>query len=340
MDIFKNKSLCAVSLLILFFLVFGCESKKLDVIVIAHRGAPGYVPEHTLLGVGIAQSWGVDYVEPDVVLSKDSVPVILHDIHLETTTNVEKFFPHRKRKDGRYYAIDFTLKELKTLSVHERVDLEGNGPVFPKRFPLNSLNFKIPTLLEYINLIDGMNRSSKKNVGLYVEIKAPEFHLKEGKDILKTVYVILKERGYEGEKRAIIQCFYPETLKRLKNEFHSQIPRVLLIAENSWKESSVDYDFFKTKAGLREVTAYASGIGPWTNQIMGEGANGKVRSLGLVEKAHEAGLFVHPYTHRTDDLPPLFHSDLEFFDFLFKELKVDGLFSDFADRPMRYLGRL
>ncbi|WP_416374910.1 glycerophosphodiester phosphodiesterase family protein, partial [Methanothrix soehngenii] len=89
-------------------------------LVIAHRGASGYLPEHTLEAYALAYGMGADYVEPDLVLTKDGVFICLHDIHLESTTNVEEVFPDRAREDGRWYAADFTLSEIKQLKVHER----------------------------------------------------------------------------------------------------------------------------------------------------------------------------------------------------------------------------
>ena len=98
-------------------------------IVIAHRGASGYLPEHTLAAKALAHGMGADFLEQDVVLSRDGVALVLHDIYLEATTNVEAVFPDRARDDGRFYAADFTLQEIKQLRAHERTDKEGE-PVF------------------------------------------------------------------------------------------------------------------------------------------------------------------------------------------------------------------
>src|SRR5688500_2812370 len=93
-------------------------------LVIAHRGASGYLPEHTIAAKAYAHALGADYIEQDLVLSKDDVPVVLHDIHLDTVTDVAKRFTDRKRADGRYYALDFTLAELKQLRVTERFNVK------------------------------------------------------------------------------------------------------------------------------------------------------------------------------------------------------------------------
>ena len=132
-----------------------CASNR---VIIAHRGASAYLPEHTLEAYSYAHALDVDFIGPDVVLTKDNEAICIHDIHLETTTNVEQVFPQRKRSDGRWYAIDFTLKEIKTLLVHERENEEGKR-VFPQRFSQRKSSFKVPTFREFIELIKGLNAS-------------------------------------------------------------------------------------------------------------------------------------------------------------------------------------
>ena len=109
-----------MKILSLLFLVVACSHQPKT--VIAHRGASGYLPEHTLESAAMAHSFGVDFVEPDVVITKDDKAVLLHNIHLDQTTDVAKKFPKRKRKDGRYYVVDFTLKEIKSLNVYDSID--------------------------------------------------------------------------------------------------------------------------------------------------------------------------------------------------------------------------
>ena len=99
--------------------------------IIAHRGACGYLPEHTLQAVELAHQLGADYIEQDVVLSSDGIPLVLHDVTLELTTDVATIYPNRHRNDGLFYAIDFTLEEIKLLSVHERTDRNGNRILVP-----------------------------------------------------------------------------------------------------------------------------------------------------------------------------------------------------------------
>lgn len=323
-----------MKILILLFILVSCSQAKVkhSKTIIAHRGASGYLPEHSLAAVAMAHHFDVDFIEPDLVLTKDDRVVVLHDIHIDTTTNVKKIFPKRARKDGRYYAIDFTLKELMQLTLNERINLETRKAVFPNRYPVKETPFKIPTFREYIDLVQGLNKSRAKNIGLYPEIKNPEFHKKEGKDITKIVFNILDEYGFnKPDANIYVQCFYPMTLIRLKGEFGARFPMVQLIAENSWGESSINYDNLKTKEGLRDIAPYVKGIGPYFKQLY-KVENGKVEKTKLVDWAHELGLKVHTYTHRSDAIPSEFQSEKEFLHFLFNEVKVDGIFSDFGDR--------
>ncbi len=325
-----GKNMKLIGLLLCSFVLLSCATR--GKVVIAHRGAPGYLPEHTLEGVAMAHGWGVDYIEPDIVITKDNKAVILHDPHVDTTTDVAQKFPIRKRKDGRYYAVDFTLKELKTLNVHERVNLKTGKKVFPKRYPLNKSKFQIPTLEEFIELVQGLNQSTGKNIGIYPELKNPEFHAKNGKDIAKLVLPILEKYGYNKKGAKIyLQCFYYPTLKRLRQELGAKMKLVALIAEPDWGESSLDYNFYQTEKGIKELSEYVDGIGPYFFQLIKtkEGMN-PVES-NLVSYAHKYGLKVHPYTHREDSLSNYFTNSKEFFKFMYKKAKVDGIFSDFGD---------
>ena len=308
-------------------------------LVIAHRGASGYLPEHTLEAVAAAHAMGTDYIEQDVVLTKDDIPIVRHDIHLEATTNVAAAFPERGRPDGRFYAVDFTLAEIKTLRARERVRPSTGTPVYLNRFPVGASRFAVPTLAEEIELIQGMNRSTGREVGIYVEIKAPEFHRSLNKDITRIVLEVLRRYGYRGpENRCFIQCFHPAPLKRLRREFKTEIPLIQLIGENSWNLSNVDYEAMQTSKGLQAVADYAAGIGPWMGLIITDtDSSGKPEVSSLVHRAHQAGLVVHPFTFRADALPdyaPDFRSLLMLF---VKDIGVDGLFTDFPDRVVRFL---
>lgn len=330
----------ALSICLLFFT--SVQTLFADPIVVAHRGASGYLPEHTLAAVALAHGMNVDYIEQDVVLTKDEVPIILHDIHLDTVTDVAKKFPKRKRKDGRFFAIDFTLKEIRSLKVTERFKHDTGKRYFPKRFPLGKSSFQIPTLAEEIELIEGLNQSRNKNIGIYVEIKHPEFHKREDKDITKIVHLVLNKYGYEsrprwnsGKPRVYIQCFYDKTLIRLKNEFKTKIPLVQLIADNKWGESTVDYDKMLTAEGIKKISTYASGIGPWMAQLVDK----KGRPTNVVKNAKKHKLDVHTYTARNDQLPPGVKDFAALHKMLFVAVGVDGVFSDHPDLSMDWIAK-
>ncbi|NBV47014.1 MAG: glycerophosphodiester phosphodiesterase, partial [Planctomycetia bacterium] len=132
-------------------------------IVIAHRGASGYLPEHTLPAKALAHAQGADAIEQDVVASRDGVPVVLHDVHLDTVSDVAERFPGRARPDGRYYCVDFTLAELRTLSLSERFHHGDGRPVYAGRFPKGAGHFTIATLEEELAFIAGLSRTTGRN---------------------------------------------------------------------------------------------------------------------------------------------------------------------------------
>ncbi len=128
----------------------GAVAQAQEKIVIAHRGASGYLPEHTLPAKAMAYAQGADYLEQDLVMTKDDQLVVLHDHYLDRVTDVAKRFPNRARKDGRYYAIDFTLAEIKSLKFTEGFDIENGKQVqtYPGRFPMNKSDFRVHTFQE------------------------------------------------------------------------------------------------------------------------------------------------------------------------------------------------
>ena len=310
-------------------------------LVIAHRGASGYLPEHTLAAKALAHAMGADYIEQDVVLSADGVPVVLHDIHLEGTTDVADVFPSRARADGHYYALDFTLEELRRLRVGERRDA-GGGAVFPERFPVTTRLATVPTLAEEIALIAGLDRTRGTRTGLYIEPKADHFHRAEGRDLPAAVLAVLASAGYaDADSPVFIQSFEPATLRRIAGELGSPLPLIQLIGENAWQDGSgVDYAALRSDEGLRDIAGYAVGIGPWIGQLYrGRDATGAPRLGDLVERAHRAGLLVHPYTFRRDRLPPGIDDFPSLLALFVDRLAVDGLFTDFPDDVRAYLER-
>lgn len=304
-----------------------------DVLIIAHRGASGYLPEHTLEAKAYAHALGADFIEQDLVATRDDQLVVLHDIHVDRVSNVATRFPDRAREDGRFYARDFDLAELKQLSVHERRKEDGVTPVYPSRFPVNSELFKIPTFAEELDLIAGLNQSRGRNVGIYPEIKRPAWHNDAGVDISQLVLRALANAGYESaEDNVYLQCFDPAEVRRIRKDLGCELKLIQLLAPNSWGESEADYDQLLSEAGLSELSAVVDGVGPWIGQLirMAE-IDGQAVSTGLVSAAHAAGLKVHPYTFRVEELVPGFDSLGEMVRWFVDELKIDGLFTDFPD---------
>lgn len=313
-----------------------------DPIVIAHRGASAYLPEHTLEAKVLAHAMGADFIEQDVVLTADGVPIVLHDIHLESTTDVEQRFPGRARADGRYYALDFTLAEIRQLRAHERsqCNAEGNAvAVYPGRFPLAQGRFSLPTLREEIELLAGLDTSRARRTGLYIELKAPQWHRAQGHDLAAAVVKVLRETGYASRpEQVFLQCFDAATLRKLHAELNPALPLIQLIGENDWGEDGGnDYDAMRTAAGLDAIAGYAAGIGPWIPQLLAPGADGKLMATHLTALAQERGLLIHPYTLRADDLPPGVADLGALHHLLFDELGVDGAFTDFPDLTRDYI---
>jgi len=321
-------------IIILVLCFYGCnpihKSEKMESkskkIVIAHRGASGYLPEHTLAAKSMAYAMHPDFIEQDIVLSKDNVPIVVHDIHLETVTDVSTKFPDRKRKDGRFYVIDFTYGELQKLSVTERFNPKTNEQVYKGRFPIWKSEFRLHSLQEEIELIQGLNQSTGNAIGIYPEIKEPEFHNKEGKDISKIVLEILSDYGYTTKKdNCILQCFDVNELKRIREELRSDLFLVQLI------------EFEEEEKHLEAYATYADGIGPWYKQLLkGKDENGNWESSGLVKQAHDLGMVVHAYTFRADDLGDFKDFDM-LLDYGFNQLDLDGIFTDFPDKVVKFL---
>ncbi|PCI35448.1 MAG: glycerophosphodiester phosphodiesterase [Flavobacteriaceae bacterium] len=319
-------------LVLIAVLMLGCQYGEKEIIlekkriVVAHRGASGYLPEHTIPAKAMAYAMKPDFLEQDLVLSKDGIPMVIHDIYLEDVTDVTEMFPRRKRADGRYYVIDFTYTELQLLSVHERVNLQQKEAAFKGRFPVNSAIFRLHSLEEELQLIQGLNISTGQDVGIYPEIKNPAFHLKEGQDISEIVLEILSDFGYvTKEDNCMLQCFDAIELKKIRQEMGCQLHLTQLVEE------------LLSESQIKEIATYADAIGPWYKQLLLEkDAHGNWIVDPLVERANAHNLQVIAYTFRADDLT----ADESFEDLLdlaFKTLDFDGVFTDFPDKVVKYL---
>ncbi|MBY8073953.1 glycerophosphodiester phosphodiesterase [Vibrio fluvialis] len=345
-------------ILTLSLLALACSaSVSANPLVIAHRGASGYLPEHTLEAKALAYGMKPDYIEQDVVMTKDDQLVVLHDHYLDRVTDVAERFPGRARADGRYYAIDFTLAEIKSLRVTEgfNIDDKGNKVAgFPDRFPMWKSTFTVPTFAEEIELIQGLNKSLGYDIGIYPEIKAPWFHRHEGKDISKAVLNVLNQYGYDSkEDKVYLQCFDANELKRIHDELlpsmKMDLNLVQLMAYTDWNETMTyqgeqatpySYDWMFEPGGMKKVAQYADGIGPWKPMLVDDkSTKDNIIIKPLMGEAKAAGLVVHPYTFRADKgrIAPYAENFDGMLDVFYNQVKVDGLFTDFPDKAVSFL---
>lgn len=317
------------------------SSTRIGPLVIAHRGASGYLPEHTLAAKALAYALGADYLEQDIVASRDNQLVVLHDVHIDRVSDAVERFPGRARDDGRWYARDFDLDELKTLRLFERMRPDREGTVFAGRFPHRQGNFEIVTFAEEIEFLQGLNQSTGRQVGLYPEIKRPAWHREEGVDLTSLVLAELSRFGYTERSDAVyLQCFDAAETRRLREDLGTELRLVQLIGENAWGESTSDYDAMRSDVGLGRVAEYADAIGPSMDQLYEwVAAEADPLPSGLVEVAHDNGLAVHPYTFRADALPAGFSNYADMVRWFAEGLAVDGLFTDFTDLTCQALGR-
>jgi glycerophosphoryl diester phosphodiesterase len=310
-------------------------------VVIAHRGASGYLPEHTLPAKGLAYAMGADYLEQDVVATRDDALIVLHDIQVDRVTNVATRYPDRHRADGHYYARDFDLAELKRLNVHERTGPEGS-PVYPGRYEDSGEVFRIQTFAEELEFIRSLEAANGRRVGIYPEIKRPEWHRDEGVDITPEFLKTLADYGYQTHSDPVyVQCFDAAELRRIRHTLGCRMKLIQLIAEDSWRESTTRYAVLRTQKGLDRLARTVDGIGPWLRRAYRlRKRDGRIMASGLVERAHKAGLAVHPYTFRVDELPDGFASYDALLAFFVDELAIDGLFTDFPDRVLQFMRRI
>jgi glycerophosphoryl diester phosphodiesterase len=310
-------------------------------VVIAHRGASGYLPEHTIAAKAMAYAQGADYLEQDLVMTKDDELVVLHDRHLDTVSNVAELFPDRHRDDGRYYVIDFTLNEIRQLSVFERFESKDGSvtPVFQNRFPLGKSYFRVHTFAEEIELVQGLNISTGRAVGIYPEIKSPAFHRDEGRDIAAAALNVLKKYGYEDKTDKIfLQCFDTTELQRIHDELMPQMSMDLPLVQLIGTEQQ--YQWMLDKAGMQRLATYVDGIGPSAHLLIApDSTAAEIKVTRLVEYAHAAGLQVHPYTFRRErnQMPPFAKDYDDFLRIFFDEVGVDGVFTDFPDLTVRFI---
>lgn len=325
-------------------------------LIIAHRGASGYLPEHTLESKALAFGQKADYLEQDLAMTKDDRIVVIHDHFLDQLTDVAKKFPDRKRADGRYYVIDFTLAEIQTLEMTENFNVKDGKEVavYPNRFPLWKSHFRIHTLEDEIEFIQGLEKSTGKKIGIYPEIKAPWLHHQHGKDIAKATLEILKKYGYTKKSDLVyLQTFDYNELVRIKTELMPKmgmdIKLVQLIAYTDWHETeekdkngkwvNYEYEWMFKEGAMKEIAKYADGVGPGWYMLIDDTKSkpGNIVYTPMVKDIATTKMELHPYTVRKDALPPFFSNIDEMFDALLNKAGATGVFTDFPDLGVKFL---
>lgn len=329
---------------VILIILTAVESVKLPsgVIVIGHRGASGYLPEHTLPCKALAYGQGVDYLEQDVVLSKDNIPIVIHDIYLDEISDVASVYPMGNRSDGRFYVIDFTLAEIKKLRATERINRLTGKPVFPQRFPVNQSAFFLHTLAEELEFIAGLNKAhidKKKEVGIYVELKDPSFHREQNRSNFSEIVLnILRNYNYTNRSDPVfLQCFDLEELQRIRLQLKSDLKLVGLLTDNKYRSESskTDYSYWTSEIGIEDLSTFVDGIGPHYSQLMEQGST--LEASKLFHYARKYRLFIHPYTFRSDLDPQPFADFNTMLQFFIDRLQIDGLFIDQPDKAVAYI---
>lgn len=314
-------------------------------IVIAHRGASGLRPEHTLAAYELAIAQGADYIEPDLVMTRDGVLIARHENEISTTTDVAsrpEFATRRTTKtiDGRkvtgWFTEDFTLAELKTLRVKERLpQLRRNSADYDGQFA-------VPALEEILQLLRRKRQETGRVVGLYPETKHPSYFRQIGLPMEEKLVALLHRYGYRGKSAPVfIQSFEVANLKYLRQI--TDLPLIQLLDERGQPydfQSAGDprtYADLATPQGLAQIATYAQGIGPAKGLILPRDPAGRWKApTTLVADAHAAGLKVHPWTFRDEKMfLPADCPDAATEIRRFLQLGVDGVFTDFPATAVR-----
>jgi glycerophosphoryl diester phosphodiesterase len=290
-------------------------------IVIAHRGASGYLPEHTLAAYAVAILQGADFIEPDLVMTRDGALIARHDNELSLTTDIARHPDladrHKvKTVDGvtaeGWFSEDCTLAEIGRLRAIERI---------PELRPGNARfdgQFGVPTLQEIIDLVRGMERLTSRSIGIYPEIKHPTHFAGLGLAMEEPLVQVLHRNGYRGvDAGVLIQCFEIASLQALHRMTDLPLVQLLGTAGRPYDVEAaggqLTYEQMATPAGLAEIATYAAGVGPEKYRFVIPQVDGAVRAENVtpfVARAHAAGLVVHAYTFRAENafLPANFRS--------------------------------
>jgi glycerophosphoryl diester phosphodiesterase len=314
-------------------------------VVIAHRGASGERPEHTLEAYRVAIAEGADFIEPDLVMTKDGHMVARHENEISGTTDVAAHPEFAARKatktiDGApvtgWFTEDFTLAELKALRARERMPQlrAANAKAYDGKFD-------VPTLDEILALVAEQDKQTGRRIGLYPEIKHSTYFTKLGLPMERPLIAALAKAGYtKASDPVIIQSFEVGNLQALHGMTKLRLVQLVASQAGPVDKPGTTYAQMVTPAGLQAIAAYAQAIGPEKPLIVPRDAEGSsLPPTTLVADAHKAGLIVHPWTFRSENyfLPaelrkgtsPADHGDAAAEYRMFYALGVDGLFSEF-----------
>jgi glycerophosphoryl diester phosphodiesterase len=315
-------------------------------LIIGHRGASGHRPEHTLASYALAIELGADFIEPDLVLTRDGVLVARHENEISGTTDVAAHPEFAARRTTRtvdgpsvsgWFTEDFTLAELKTLRARERI---------PAIRPANTLydgQFEIPTLAEIIDLAQRESTARGRGIGIYPETKHPSYFASIGLPFDHVLVDQLHAAGYRGPNAPVyLQSFEVGNLRRLAKL--TDLPLIQLLTERGQPFDFVmggdarTYADLASPAGLAEIAGYARGVGAVKGLILPRGeADTELPPSTLIVDAHAAGLVVHAWTFRDEDrfLPPEDHGNPDAEYMRYFRLGVDGVFTDFPGTAFR-----
>jgi glycerophosphoryl diester phosphodiesterase len=316
-------------------------------LVIGHRGAAGYRPEHTLVSYELAARMGADFIEPDLCSTKDHVLVARHEPEIGGTTDVASRpeFAGRRRTvvlDGvsvtGWFTHDFTLAELKTLRAVERL------PAVRQRNTLYNGLFPVPTFQEVLDLRARLSKDLGRTIGVYPETKHPTYFRALGLELETQLARTLRVNGLDrADAPVFVQSFESYNLQRLHDDHTVRVPLIFLTSASGTPFNDPrTYADYLTPAGLKELAGFVDGIGPDKNQIIPRNVDGTLGTpSSLVQDAHAAGLKLHPYTFRAENqfLPVDFRvtTDPNAYgraldeQITFLRAGIDGLFTDQAD---------
>ncbi|RDC60908.1 Glycerophosphodiester phosphodiesterase [Alteripontixanthobacter maritimus] len=311
-------------------------------LVIAHRGASGDRPEHTLAAYELAIDQGADYIEPDLVITSDLHLIARHDTELSATTDVaarDEFVDRRRSKtiDGQlangWFAEDFTLAEIRTLRARERIP--GIRPANARYDGL----YQVPTFDEIVMLVRAKEAETGRRIGLYPELKHYTFLLREQLDGVDLLIAALRKHDLDSADAPVfVQSFEVAPLKRLDAMSDVKLVQLLEPEGGPADEPAMRYAEMVTPSGLAEIAQYADGIGVSIPMVLDESG----AATGLVAAAQEAGLLVHVWTVRKENafLPPFaklsnLNATAGCVEYVFDALRKAGADGIFTDDPAR-----